>query len=255
MKPSALFTSIGVLCTSVIFIGCGSSTSGSDTENTTIVSDSFRTSGIIDLKDYIPQIDKYVTFLVSDSNGNVNSSSIYTSSDGLITVESNSDGLDLDDYSKLDKFTNLDSGYREVLSSIEFGSNYLRYTIDQEETLKPRYYDNNDIFAMTIQFAYISNFSASTGDTTTYYTEAYESNSSFCHMTYVGDYNISGTSYNDAVELSCFANRTKGGTVNGTSTIAYDYNYTSTTILLPSMGIVSVDYKGVDTNYTITWRP
>jgi hypothetical protein len=262
-----LFKSVAVLCTSVLFIGCGgTSESNSDEkilndetkplkDETETLRDSFPATGLIDLKNYIPQTDKEVTFLVSDSNANVNGEVLYTSFDGMITAESTRNGLDLDDYIEFDKFINLDTSYRETQSSIEFGSNYLMYTIDQEETSIPRFFDNNDTVGMKLDYEYAADFSASTGSTTIDYTAAYESDFSLCSMLYVGDYNISGIQYSDAIELSCIANRSKGGLVNGTPTIAYDYNYTSSAILLPSMGIVSVDYKSKDANYTIKWQP
>jgi hypothetical protein len=260
MKISTFFTSAALLGTSVFLVACGGS-SGTEPSTepsngeTGSVRDAFPATGLIDLKNYIPQTDKNVTFLVTDSDANVNGETAYTTSDGVITVESTRDGLDLDDYIDFDKFINLDSAYREARSSIEFGSNYLAYTIDQEEHSIPRFYDNNDSVTMALAFKMTSDFSVSTESETVHYTDAYESNSSVCTLFYVGDYNISGTLYADAIRVWCFGNRSKGGSVDGTQTIAYDYNYTSTTIMLPSMGIVSVDYESPDANYTIRWQP
>jgi hypothetical protein len=207
---------------------------------------------------YIPHADRNMTFSVVDSTVNVNGKAAYTNADGLITEESTHDGLDLDDYVEFGKFINLNTVDREARSFIEFGSNYLAYTNDREETSIPRFYDDNVTELMTLQFQFIGSFSASTGDSTVEYTDAYESNISVCTMFDIGDYNLSGTQYQEAIKMTCSANRTKGGTVNGVHTVAYDYNYTSTTIFLPGMGIVSVDYKSTenpDANYTITWQP
>jgi hypothetical protein len=255
IKASTLFKSAALLWTSLLFIGCGGSQSSSETDPLNDVRDLFPTAGLIDLKDYIPQTDKNVSFTVSDSSVNVNGEVIYTTSDGIITADSTHDGLDLDDYISFGKYIHLDSYGREALSSMEFGSNYLMHTIDQEETPIPRFYDDNDTVALTLQFIYTADFSASTDSSTIYYTDAYESNASICTLSYVGDYEIAGNHYEDAVRLSCFANRSKGGTVDGVSRIAYDYNYTSDSILLPSMGIVSVDYESADANYSIKWQP
>jgi hypothetical protein len=257
LKTSALFKSAALLCSAVFFAACGG-TSGTDSPNDNDVIDFFPTSGQIDLMDYIPQTDKNVTFSVIDSTVNVNGEAAYTNADGLTTLESTHDGLDLDDYVEFAKFITLDAGSREARSFMEFGSNYLAYTIDHAESSIPRFYDDNDTVTFTLQFRFIGSFSAAIGETEVEYTEAYEINSSHCDMLYVGDYNISGARYADAIKMSCFGNRTKGGTVDGVDTVAYDYNYTSTTIFLPSMGIVSVDYKShenPEANYTATWQP
>jgi hypothetical protein len=258
MKTTTLLKSAALLGISALFIGCGSSgDSDTDAPNDQLQTpvDAFPTTGLIDLKNYIPQIDKNVTYSVSDGTVNVNGQAVYTSSDGVVTVKSDRDGLDLGDYMSFEKFISLDSGYREAHSSIEFGSNYLLHTMDQEETSIPRFYDDNDSVTMTLQFMMTADFSVSTESTTVYYTDAYESNASFCNVSYVGDYNLSGNHYTDAIALSCTANRVKGGTVDGVSTIAYDYNYTSTTILLPSIGIASVEYKSADADFTLTLQP
>jgi hypothetical protein len=261
MKISTLFRSAALLGASLFFVACGGSSgteptnSEAGTNETGSVRDSFPTTGLIDLKEYIPQSDKNVTFLVTDSDVNVNGEAAYTTSDGVITVESTHDGLDLDDYVEFERFISLDSAYREARFSMEFGSNYLAYTRDREEHSIPRFYDNNDSVTMTLQFRMTADFSVTTESGTVHYTDAYEGNASVCSMFYVGDYNISGNQYADAIRMSCFGNRSKGGSVDGVETIAYDYNYTSTTIMLPAMGIVSVDYESPDANYTIRWQP
>jgi hypothetical protein len=256
MKISTCFQSAALLSSTVLLVACGGS-SGTESTNgeAATVRDGFPTAGLIDLKEYIPQSDKYVTFLVTDSDANVNGEAVYTNSDGVITVESTHDGLDLDDYVEFERFTSLDSDYREARFAMEFGSNYLMYTRDREEHSIPRFYDNNDSVTMTLQFKMTADFTVTTESETVHYTDAYENNSSICSMFYVGDYNISGTLYADAIRMSCFGNRSKGGSVDGVPTVAYDDNYTSTTIMLPSMGIVSVDYESPDANYTIRWQP
>ena len=260
MKISTLFKSTVVLSTSLLFAACGGSSGTSDMvvsskEEPENVIESFPTTGLIDLKNYIPQTDTNVTFLVSDGSVNVNGQVTYAHSDGITRIASTHDGMDLDDYIAFDKFINFDAAYREAFSSMEFGSNYFIYTIDGEESSRPRFYENNDSVTLTLQFEYTADFTVSTESESVHYTDAYESNSSVCSMLYVGDYSIAGTHYSDAIELSCFGNRSKGGTVNGVPAVAYDYNYTSLTILLPSMGIVSVDYRSPDLNYTVAWPP
>jgi hypothetical protein len=100
-------------------------------------------SGKIDLKNYIPQIDKSMDFSVTDENMNGNANVTYTSLNGVTTLKSTHKGLDLDDYVGFDKFINLDSTYREAQSSIEFSSTYLSYIRDQEKSSIPRFYESN----------------------------------------------------------------------------------------------------------------
>ena len=276
MKQSKLLGYALISMVLILLTGCGPSQDNSESEtldvkvdidpaspdtNTTLppqnVDDnstqSAESNKSIDLNDYIPNAAKTLSCQISTANTNTNGSQIYYDNKVVSTTH---DGLDMHDYIEYDKFITMSA--TDSFKSTAIVVNDTNVTYKQSATKEraiPRYYDDNDTVTFTLQFKMDLNVTIDSGSTVTTYSDLYESNSSYCKMWHLGEYNLSSVTYSDAIELKCYANQAKTGTADSVYSVIYDRNYTSVTTLLPEIGIVDVNYTSTDSNYTVRCQP
>jgi len=209
-----------------------------------------------DLKEYFPRTAKRVECQLSTTDLNLNTTIVYGGSEDNLSVSSDHDGLDLFEYTQMDAYMHMDTQRESRRTSVWFDDRFVNLKRENNETnVVLRYFEENDTIIFSTTFEYIGNFTVSSGSGQGTYSDAYESDSLWCSAKGLGDYNISDILYADALELDCIANHSKGGTINSTVVTVYNDDFNSSTIFLPEIGVVSVDYSSRDMNFSVRCQP
>jgi len=209
-----------------------------------------------DFKDYYPRTEKTVNCQLSTTNLNLNPTIIYGGSENNISVSSDYDGLDLFEYTQMGTYMEMDAQRESRRTFVWFDDRFVNLQRENNETkIALRYFEDNDTIIFSTTFEYVGNFTVSSGSGQGTYTDAYVSDSLWCSAKDLGNYNVSSSIYTNALEINCIANHSKGGTVNNNVVTVYNDDFNSSTIFLPEIGVVSVDYSSRDMNFSVKCQP
>ena len=225
--------------------------------NTTIPPDINNTLPIVennatfDFKDYFPILPKTVNCTLSETGVSLSPTITYGGSENNISVESDYDGLDLFEYVLLPHYKVMDTTRNDRNTLIWFDEAFIHLKREGNETRKiPRYF--NDEGLLVWEGDSDINITIAADNT---YTEFYVNDMLICTAQALGDYNISNTLYTNALAINCVLNDSKGNTQNGVTVVNYNYDYNSSTVLLPNMGIVYTQYISSDMNFSVECQP
>ena len=231
----------------------GNTTKPKDQNNTVLIVDNNAT---FDLKSYFPLSVQSINCQLATLNLNLNTSIDYNGSDTNMSVSSDYDGLDLYEYTVKAHYMAMNTNSEQRTTSMWSDDTFVYLKRENNETnLMPRYFEDDALLVLDMDFAYVADFNLTTGNGQDNYSEAYVNDSLYCKSKDLGDYNISSTLYSGALEINCNANHSKGGTLNGVDTIVYNYDYNSSIVLLPQTGIVNVTYISRDMNFSVECQP
>ena len=209
-----------------------------------------------DFKNYFPTVAKTISCQFSAIGINLNPTITYSGPEHNISVESDYDGLDLFEYTQMIDYMAMDTQIQDRRTFTWFDDKFAHLKRENKETnLVLRYFEDNDSIILSTTFKSVSSFTVSSGSTQATYTNAYENDSLYCKAKAIGDYKISSTLYADALEINCSANHSKGGTLSNSVVTVYNDDYNSSTIFLPQIGIVNVNYVSRDMNFSVECQP